>query len=1203
MKSSFDKFEKSIQTKEIQLKNKKLQERMYEFSFLMGIYNNPKLNQKKFCTKFIMIDKFKPPNIIDEHEYLIICFDQTIIIFDQIELTQLLGILSKYPPEKIYCYSESIKEVIDQIIYQIHPNLNLSIENAYFQNEKLKNQINIIKPTKKVFLTSIINYFSEYLIKKCYINLSIDRIQNHSNFFNCNSESLTIDNDFFFKLNDLQNTETSGLQLFYNIEKEKIFVLKNVLKDNDNHLFEREEENYKNIHHPFICKYFGTLNVDHKNCLIIEYIDGKDLGCFKDLNLSFNDKIKIIFQIMIVLEYLHYHNYVYRDLKPNNLILTKDKTIVLIDFNRMMKAPKEDTDDNFTQDFGHSYIAPEINYTSKLTFSSDIFSLGEIISFLFNDEFESKKLTDEYNKLRIIKEECTIENPSMRPKLPDLINNFFIEFILKTQGRISEKNELNLIENFHSEKFFEFWVFQSDFTNPNSQFFLAKIYEEGKILPKNMDKAIEYYTLASNQNEPKSQVNLGYIYQYGKGVPKNTSLAIKYYSLAAKQNFPVGLYNLGVIYLSLNKYGLAFKYIKQAAELNHKDAQYSLGVLYQTGTGVSVDLDRAKHYHELASEQNVPNSQYFLGLYYGTKNSNHYDIQKSINFLSLAAKENHSEANVELGNIFYHGKIVKQDIEKAIEHYTKASEKGNPRALYYLGLIYYSDDYIQRNTNKAIYYLTLAASKNHTEAKFFLGTLYYNGFDGQRDINLAIKYLTDIAEKNQIASLILGNIYSQSMNCNRFINEAIYYYSLAANQNNMKGQSRLGYIYLNYKNDIKKALHYFYLAANQNYPEAQYFIGLIYEKKIIPCDIPRAIHYYTLAAQQDYAAAQSQLGVLYGSGEKIPRDLTKSFHYLSLAAEHNHPLALYNLGVIYYEGSLFPKNVDKAIYYFTRAALLNLPEAQNILGAFYINGIHVHKNIKKGLNYIILSASQKYTLAQLNLAEIYYYGIYVPQNKKLAIKYFTLASQKNINARFILGNIYLCGDGIEKDINKAIHYFKEASSINHSLAKNNLGVIYMRGINVKQNIPYAIELFKEAINLGNDGIPMFNLASINLFILDDVEECIKLSIQSIIADFEKSIILLCLALAKKYNYTLSLNIISEELFIHDSYSIITALQIEDNYKYHKLYDISNFHKTYEKSKNMHFMYTSLLPIQKKENKTNKIKDISKEFYEGFGFDV
>lgn len=83
----------------------------------------------------------------------------------------------------------------------------------------------------------------------------------------------------------------------------------------------------------------------------------------------------------------------------------------------------------------------------------------------------------------------------------------------------------------------------------------------------------------------------------------------------------------------------------------------------------------------------------------------------------------------------------------------------------------------------------------------------------------------------------------------------------------------------------------------------------------------------------------------------------------------------------------------------------------------------------------------------------------------------------------------------QADFKKAVHYYKDGSSINEHKSKNNLGIIYANGLNNEKNIQYAIELFGEAIKLKEDSISLYNLSLI-YFYQNDLDKCLDLIIKS-----------------------------------------------------------------------------------------------------------
>lgn len=92
------------------------------------------------------------------------------------------------------------------------------------------------------------------------------------------------------------------------------------------------------------------------------------------------------------------------------------------------------------------------------------------------------------------------------------------------------------------------------------------------------------------------------------------------------------------------------------------------------------------------------------------------------------------------------------------------------------------------------------------------------------------------------------------------------------------------------------------------------------------------------------------------------------------------------------------------------------------------------------------------------------------------------------------------GKNVKRNIEEAVHHYKEASSLNINYAKNNLGIIYKHGNDkIEKRIGNAIELFNEAIKQKNDYLAMYNLAHIYIYdekIKQNLDEPIDLLIKS-----------------------------------------------------------------------------------------------------------
>ncbi|KAK8892308.1 hypothetical protein M9Y10_029533 [Tritrichomonas musculus] len=1249
-------------------------------------------------SEILIFDKSETLNTKKKDKYLIIGFENTIIIVDE----SSSSLITSINPEISAFYLYDNKD----------ENFNQEIEN-------LTKAFNIIKGSKSLILlwSLITPCISGYLIKKGYLQRNKYRIERYIKDLDNNEKPQNISQDEYV---DLRMTGFGGAfncALIYHIKQNELCVIKRPY-ENDREtpkLLKREGENYSKIKHPLLPKFYGK--VKDTNCIIIEFINGHTLKFINKLELTFNDKINIVFELMLIIKYFHDNKMIYRDLKPDNVIIDVNKTVVLIDFDRLIEIEITDTDT--TLDLGSNFIAPEVADLKKFSYKSDIYSLGKMIEYVMNSEKYESTQSDEYLKIKELWNKCLNETPEKRPSISHLIKEFTEKYQSKIQFEllsakyiehfvyfdmineiVKKKNQsethfslgflyyegiyvqqdidkaihyfsLSANQN-HIKAQFNLGIIYyngdhvqqnivkainylsqaADSNHPVAQFNLATIYYDGKYIQKDIDKAIHYFSLAAKQNHPDSLLNLGIIYY---NIQQDINKAIHYFSIAANQNHPKALFNLGTIYYEgkyitrdINK---AIYYYSMASDLNDEEAQLNLGFIYYKGQYVPRDINKSIHYFQLAAKQNIIVAQVNLGVIYYEGKLIERDMNKAIHYFSLAANQNDLQTQMNLGAIYYEGKLIERDINKAIHYFTLASNQNSPKAQYYLGIVYCDGKYLMRDINKAIHYFSLAAKKNHVEAQFQLGFIYSEGQYISRDINQAIYYYSLAANQNhKNAQFNIGTIYYEGKHIQQNINKAIHYFSLAAKQNHLKAQFNLGVIFSDGKYvtlDIEKAIYYYSIAADQNHPEAQINLGFLYYKgKFIPRDINKAIHYFSLAATQNYPHAKFILGDIFYHGIYVARDINKAIYYYSMAANQNHPNAQANLGHIYYDGKYISKDINKSIHYFTLAANQNFLSAQLNLAIIFYEGMHVIQDIKKSIHYFTLAASQHYPQAQYYLALIYYFSEYVARDVNKAIHYFSLAANNNHpEAQLDLGILYYMqkdikkgiyyimlsskngnkqanfshgfllheGKNIKKNLEDAIHLYKEASSFNNQYAKNNLGIIYKNGCDeIQQNSGKAIEYFREAIHQKNDILSMYNLA--HLYIYDeeiklDFSRTVGLLIKSA-NNFHHSMVLLCLLLIKHCGF--DIEIIKQKINEHINHNNDFTAKLCQMISGLELFNTTNFDFLYESYRKKVFLYNILLaPIPSTDlqnidgndirQKYSNIKDISSEFYNGFGY--
>ncbi|MBQ7403379.1 MAG: SEL1-like repeat protein [Lachnospiraceae bacterium] len=106
--------------------------------------------------------------------------------------------------------------------------------------------------------------------------------------------------------------------------------------------------------------------------------------------------------------------------------------------------------------------------------------------------------------------------------------------------------------------------------------------------------------------------------------------------------------------------------------------------------------------------------------------------------------------------------------------------------------------------------------------------------------------------------------------------------------------------------------------------------------------------------------------------------------------------------------------------------------------------------------------------AQALLGDCYLYGWGVEKNVTEAVKWFRKsAEQGNAYGQAVLGNCYLQGLGIEKNLSKAVMLYLESAGQGNAYGQAALGDCYLNGWGVEKNVTEAVRLFQKSAEQGN----------------------------------------------------------------------------------------------------------------------------------------
>jgi len=128
------------------------------------------------------------------------------------------------------------------------------------------------------------------------------------------------------------------------------------------------------IDHPFIMKMVKYLKNDSYIFFINEYIKGKELWeVIRDIGLLNKEQTQYYgASILLAIDYLHKQKIIYRDIKPENVMVSVKGYIKIIDFGTV----KEIQDRTSTIIGTSHYMAPEITKGEGYSFQVDIWSIA-----------------------------------------------------------------------------------------------------------------------------------------------------------------------------------------------------------------------------------------------------------------------------------------------------------------------------------------------------------------------------------------------------------------------------------------------------------------------------------------------------------------------------------------------------------------------------------------------------------------------------------------------------------------------------------------------------------------------------------------------------------------------------------------------------------------------------------------------------------
>lgn len=141
----------------------------------------------------------------------------------------------------------------------------------------------------------------------------------------------------------------------------------------------------------------------------------------------------------------------------------------------------------------------------------------------------------------------------------------------------------------------------------SSQLNLARFYQDGKLIPVDLNRYFELILRAAESGGVNAMYLVGEAYENGIGVPIDMAKALHFYEKAAAYGDAQSLYNAGVFYTKGRSVPVDFckavNYYIRAAENNYAPAQHNLAVRYLLGQCIEENEEKAIELLKLAAGQ------------------------------------------------------------------------------------------------------------------------------------------------------------------------------------------------------------------------------------------------------------------------------------------------------------------------------------------------------------------------------------------------------------------------------------------------------------------------------------------------------------------------------------------------------------------------------------------------------------------------
>lgn len=206
--------------------------------------------------------------------------------------------------------------------------------------------------------------------------------------------------------------------------EDRIFVAK----------FRAEAQAAAGLEHPNIVSIYDVGSEGSLYYIVMEYVEGITLKTYinKKGRLTYNEALSIAIQVGRGIEAAHKKNIIHRDIKPQNIIISREGKVKVMDFG-IARAVTSNTVSADIMGSVH-YASPEQARNGYVTFTTDIYSLGIVMYEMVTGRVPYDGETTVAIAIQHLQGEM-VPPSEYAPDLPIAVERIIQKATMKTQSR------------------------------------------------------------------------------------------------------------------------------------------------------------------------------------------------------------------------------------------------------------------------------------------------------------------------------------------------------------------------------------------------------------------------------------------------------------------------------------------------------------------------------------------------------------------------------------------------------------------------------------------------------------------------------------------------------------------------------------------------------------------------------------------------